>query len=132
MSIINDLIVLKRTLDKTKVGRLSSEGLRTYLKLSLELTKYNNEFEQKRRDLAQAAVAQKEYDIQNITPDQDREIFNIIAPILDEYLGTEVDVDTKILSWDDLYNGVLVIPENDSLSTEDKTTLTTYLCKEDL
>ena len=132
MSIINDLIVLKRTLDKTKVGRLSSEGLRTYLKLSLELTKYNNEFEQKRRDLAQAAVAQKEYDIQNITPDQDREIFNIIAPILDEYLGTEVDVDTKILTWDDLYNGVLSIPENDSLSTEDKTTLTTYLCKEDL
>lgn len=132
MSVINDLIVLKRTLDKTKVGRLSSEGLRTYLKLSLELTKYNNEFEQKRRDLAQAAVAQKEYDIQNITPDQDREIFNIIAPILDEYLGTEVDVDTKILTWDDLYNGVLSIPENDSLSTEDKTTLTTYLCKEDL
>lgn len=132
MSIINDLIVLKRTLDKTKVGRLSSEGLRTYLKLSLELTKYNNEFEQKRRDLAQAAVVQKEYDIQNITPDQDREIFNIIAPILDEYLGSEVDVDTKILTWDDLYNGVLSIPENDSLSTEDKTTLTTYLCKEDL
>lgn len=132
MSVINDLIVLKRTLDKTKVGRLSSEGLRTYLKLSLELTKYNNEFEQKRRDLAQAAVAQKEYDIQNITPDQDREIFNIIAPILDEYLGTEIDVDTKILTWDDLYNGVLSIPENDSLSTEDKTTLTTYLCKENL
>lgn len=132
MSVINDLIVLKRTLDKTKVGRLSSEGLRTYLKLSLELTKYNNEFEQKRRDLAQAAVVQKEYDIQNITPDQDREIFNIIAPILDEYLGTEVNVDTKILTWDDLYNGVLSIPENDSLSTEDKTTLTTYLCKEDL
>lgn len=132
MSVINDLIVLKKTLDKTKVGRLSSEGLRTYLKLSLELTKYNNEFEQKRRDLAQAAVAQKEYDIQNITPDQDREIFNIIAPILDEYLGTEVGVDTKILSWDDLYNGVLSIPENDSLSTEDKTTLTIYLCKEDL
>lgn len=132
MSVINDLIVLKRTLDKTKVGRLSSEGLRTYLKLSLELTKYNNEFEQKRRDLAQAAVVQKEYDIQNITPDQDREIFNIIAPILDEYLGTEVDVDTKILTWDDLYNGVLSIPENDSLSTEDKTTLTNYLCKEDL
>ncbi len=132
MSVINDLIVLKRTLDRTKVGRLSSEGLRTYLKLSLELTKYNNEFEQKRRDLAQAAVVQKEYDIQNITPDQDREIFNIIAPILDEYLGTEVDVDTKILTWDDLYSGVLSIPENDSLSTEDKTTLTTYLCKEDL
>lgn len=132
MSIINDLIVLSKVLSRTKVGRLSNEGLRTYLKLSLELTKYNNEFEQKRRDLAQAAVAQKEYDIQNITPDQDREIFNIIAPILDEYLGTEVGVDTKILTWDDLYNGVLSIPENDSLSTEDKTTLTTYLCKEDL
>ena len=132
MSVINDLIVLKRTLDRTKVGRLSSDGLRTYLKLSLELTKYNNEFEQKRRDLAQAAVAQKEFDIQNITPDQDREIFNIIAPILDEYLGTEVDVDTKILTWDDLYEGILSIPDNDSLSTEDKTTLTNYLCKEDL
>lgn len=132
MSLINDLIVLKSLLKRTKVGRMSNEGLRGYLKLSLELTKYNNEFEQKRRDLATEAVEQKGYDIQNITPEQDREVFNIIAPILDEYLGTEVPVETKVLSWNDLFDGVLNLPDNDSLTTEEKTTLTSYLCKEDL
>ena len=132
MSLINDLIVLKTLLKKTKVGRMSNESLRGYLKLSLELTKYNNEFEQKRRDLATEAVEQKGYDIQNITPEQDREVFNIIAPILDEYLGTEVPVETKVLSWDDLFDGVLNLPENDSLTTDEKTALTTYLCKEEL
>jgi hypothetical protein len=132
MSLINDLIVLKSLLKRTKVGRMSNEGLRGYLKLSLELTKYNNEFEQKRRDLATEAVEQKGYDIQNITPEQDREVFNIIAPILDEYLGTEVPVETKVLSWNDLFDGVLNLTDNDSLTTEEKTTLTSYLCKEDL
>jgi hypothetical protein len=132
MSLINDLIVLKSLLKRTKVGRMSNEGLRGYLKLSLELTKYNNEFEQKRRDLATEAVEQKGYDIQNITPEQDREVFNIIAPILDEYLGTEVPVETKVLSWNDLFDGVLNLADNDSLTTEEKTTLTSYLCKEDL
>ena len=132
MSLINDLIVLKSLLKRTKVGRMSNEGLRGYLKLSLELTKYNNEFEQKRRDFATEAVEQKGYDIQNITPEQDREVFNIIAPILDEYLGTEVPVETKVLSWNDLFDGVLNLTDNDSLTTEEKTTLTSYLCKEDL
>ena len=132
MSLINDLIVLKSLLKRTKVGRMSNEGLRGYLKLSLELTKYNNEFEQKRRDLATEAFEQKGYDLQNITPEQDREVFNIIAPILDEYLGTEVPVETKVLSWNDLFDGVLNLTDNDSLTTEEKTTLTSYLCKEDL
>lgn len=132
MSLINDLIVLKSILKQTKVGRMSNEGLRGYLKLSLELNKYNNEFETKRKELATEAVAQKGYDIQAITVEQDREIFNIIAPILDEYLGTEVPVETKVLTWDDLCNGILNLPENDGVSYDDKAKLTEYLCKEEL
>ena len=132
MCLINDLIVLKSILKQTKVGRMSNDGLRAYLKLSLELNKYNTEFEDKRKSLATEAVAQKGYDIQNITIEQDREIFNIIAPILDEYLGTEVPVETKILSWDDLCNGILNLPENDSVDYDNKAKLTEYLCKEEL
>ena len=82
--------------------------------------------------LAQETVAQKGYDINHITPEQDREIFNVIAPILDEYLGTEVDVNTKILPWEDLYSAVLCLPENNNLTIDEKTTLTTYLCSEEL
>ena len=132
MCLINDLIVLKSILKQTKVGRMSNDGLRAYLKLSLELNKYNTEFEDKRKSLATEAVTQKGYDIQNITIEQDREIFNIIAPILDEYLGTEVPVETKILSWDDLCNGILNLPENDSVDYDNKAKLTEYLCKEEL
>lgn len=132
MCLINDLIVLKSILKQTKVGRMSNDGLRAYLKLSLELNKYNSEFEDKRKKLATEAVEQKGYDLQNITIEQDREIFNIIAPILDEYLGTEVPVETKILTWDDLCNGILNLPENDSVSYDDKAKLTEYLCKEEL
>ncbi len=132
MCLINDLIVLKSILKQTKVGRMSNDGLRAYLKLSLELNKYNSEFEDKRKKLATEAVEQKGYDLQSITIEQDREIFNIIAPILDEYLGTEVPVETKILTWDDLCNGILNLPENDSVSYDDKAKLTEYLCKEEL
>lgn len=130
--LINDLIVLKNMLKDTKVGRMSNDGLRAYLKLSLELNKYSSEFETKRTDLAKEAVANKGYDIQSLTNEQDREIFNIIAPILDEYLSGEVDVKTKILSWDDLCNGILNMPENDKLTFEVKSRLTEYLCSEEL
>ena len=119
-------------LKDTKVGRMSSDGLRAYLKLSIELNKYSNEFESKRNDLIKEAVANKGYDVNTITQEQDREIWNIIAPILDEYLSGEVEVNTKVLTWNDLCDGILNMPENDKLTFEVKSKLTEYLCSEEL
>lgn len=129
---INDLVVLKRILRETKVGKMSNDGLRSYLKLSLVMNKYSTEFEDKRRTLVNDTIENKGYDINNITPEQDRDIFNVIAPILEEYLGTDVDVETKVLSWNDLCNGILNLDENAGISMEDKTRLTEMLCYEEL
>ena len=129
---INDLVVLKNVLKETKVGKMSNEGLRAYLKLSLVMNKYSTEFEEKRRTLVNDAIENKGYDIQNITAEQDRDIFNVIAPILEEYLGTDVDIETKVLSWNDLYDGILNLEENAGVSMEDKTRLTEMLCSEEL
>ena len=129
---INDLLVLKNVLKETKVGKMSNEGLRAYLKLSLVMNKYSTEFEEKRRTLINDAIENKGYDIQNITPEQDRDIFNVIAPILEEYLGTDVDIETKVLSWNDLCDGILNLEENANVSMEDKTRLTEMLCSEEL
>ena len=129
---INDLVVLKRILRETKVGKMSNDGLRSYLKLSLVMTKYSTEFEEKRRTLVNDTIENKGYDMNNITPEQDRDIFNVIAPILEEYLGTDVDVETKVLSWNDLCDGILNLDENAGISMEDKTRLTEMLCSEEL
>lgn len=129
---INDLIVLKNVLKETKVGKMSNEGLRAYLKLSLVMNKYSTEFEEKRRTLVNDAIENKGYDIQNITPEQDRDIFNVISPILEEYLGTDVDIETKVLSWNDLCDGILNLDNNTNVSMEDKTRLTELLCSEEL
>ena len=129
---INDLVVLKNVLKETKVGKMSNEGLRAYLKLSLVMNKYSTEFEEKRRTLVNDAIENKGYDIQNITPEQDRDIFNVIAPILEEYLGTDVDIETKVLSWNDLCDGILNLEDNANVSMEDKTRLTEILCSEEL
>ena len=129
---INDLIVLKNVLKETKVGKMSNDGLRAYLKLSLVMNKYSTEFEEKRRTLINDAIENKGYDIQNITPEQDRDIFNVIAPILEEYLGQDVDIETKVLSWNDLCDGILNLDENANVSMEDKTRLTELLCSEEL
>ena len=129
---INDLVILKNVLKETKVGKMSNDGLRSYLKLSLVMNKYSTEFEEKRRTLVNDAIENKGYDIQNITAEQDRDIFNVIAPILEEYLGTEVDIETKVLSWNDLYDGILNLEENAGVSMEDKTRLTEMLCSEEL
>ena len=130
--LINDLVVLKNMLKDTKVGRMSNDVLRAYLKLSMELNKYSNEFESKRNDLIKEAVTNKGYDVNTITQEQDREIWNIIAPILDEYLSGEVEVNTKVLTWNDLCDGILNMPENDKLTFDVKSKLTEYLCSEEL
>ena len=129
---INDLVVLKNVLKETKVGKMSNEGLRAYLKLSLVMNKYSTEFEEKRRTLINDAIENKGYDIQNITPEQDRDIFNVIAPILEEYLGQDVDIESKVLSWNDLCDGILNLDENANVTMEDKTRLTELLCSEEL
>lgn len=129
---INELVVLKNILKETKVGKMSNDGLRAYLKLSLVMNKYSTEFEEKRRTLINDAIENKGYDIQNITPEQDRDIFNVIAPILEEYLGTDVDIETKVLSWNDLCDGILNLDDNTGVSMEDKTRLTELLCSEEL
>ena len=89
------------------------------------------ESDQQLRTMA-ASARNKGYNIENITPEQDRDIFNIIAPILDEYLNTELDIETKVLSWDDLCNGILNLDENEKLSVDDKARITQYLCKDEL
>ena len=129
---INDLIVLKNVLKETKVGKMSNEGLSDYLKISLVIKKYSTEFEEKRITLVNDAIENKGYDIQNITPEQDRDIFNVISPILEEYLGTDVDIETKVLSWNDLCDGILNLDNNANVSMEDKTRLTELLCSEEL
>ena len=96
------------------------------------MNKYSTEFEEKRRTLINDAIENKGYDIQNITPEQDRDIFNVIAPILEEYLGQDVDIETKVLSWNDLCDGILNLDENANVSMEDKTRLTELLCSEEL
>ena len=132
MVTINELVVLKNAPKETKVGKMSNEGLRAYLKLSLVMNKYSTEFEEKRRTLINDAIENKGYDIQNITPEQDRDIFNVITPILEESFGTDVDIETKVLSWNDLCDGILNLEENANVSMEDKTRLTEMLCSEEL
>ena len=129
---INDIILLKRDLDSVKIGQLSNENLRKYLKLSVELNKYNTEFENKRTTLIDEAIAAKGFDINTITAEQDQEIGDIVVPILNEYLFTEVEINTKILSWNDLFDNILNLPENISLSTEVKSRLAELLCTENL
>ena len=130
--LINDLISLKKDLNSTKIGHMTNEGLRAYLKLSIELNKYEREFEEKKQELVKEALATKGYDVNTITKEQDQEIGAIVIPILNEYLATEVDVNTKILSWDDLYQGILDLSDNNSLTVDVKSRLTDMLCSDPL
>lgn len=129
---LNDLLLLRNALKTAKIGHLSSDGMKAYLKLSVVMNKYNKEFEEKRKDLIDETISTKGYDINTLTPEQDKEVSAIVIPILTEYIMQDVDVDTKCLSWDDLYNGILNLEENKELDFEAKTRFTEFLCIEEL
>lgn len=131
--VINDVIILKNVLKDTKIGKVSNEALRKYLKLSIALNKYNNEWEEKRKELYKETAGAKGLDLQTLTEEQNTEIFTVIAPVLNEYLGTEVtDLDTKIFSWDEICEAILNVSENSNLTVDQKSMLTQMLCYEEL
>lgn len=131
--VINDLIVLKNVLKDTKIGHVSNNTLRRYLKLSLAVNKYNSEWEEKRKNLYKEAAEAKGYDVMSVTEEQNNELFNVLSPILNEYLGTEVtDVNTKIFAWDELCDTVLNAENNAELTVDQKSYLTEMLCYEEL
>lgn len=131
--VINDVIILKNVLKDTKIGKVSNDALRKYLKLSIVLNKYNNEWEEKRKELYKETADAKGLDLQTLTEEQNNEIFTVIAPVLNEYLGTEVtDLDTKIFSWDEICEAILNVSENTNLTVDQKSMLTQMLCYEEL
>lgn len=131
--VINDVIILKSVLKDTKIGKVSNEALRKYLKISIALNKYNNEWEEKRKELYEETADAKGLDLQTLTEEQNTEIFTVIAPVLNEYLGTEVtDLDTKIFSWDEICEAILNVSENSNLTVDQKSMLTQMLCYEEL
>lgn len=130
---INDILFLRSDLKQVKIGHISSDGMKEYIKLSIQLNKYNKEFEEKRKDLIEETLAAKNYSIDNLTPEQDKEVSDIVIPILNDYiLNTDIDIVTNVLSWSDLYDGILNNEENSSLSLEVKTRLTERLCSEEI
>lgn len=131
--VINDVIILKNVLKDTKIGKVSNEALRKYLKLSIALNKYNNEWEEKKNELYKEIANAKGLNLQALTNEQNNEIFNIIAPVLNEYLGTEVtDLDTKIFSWNEICEAIMNVNENNNLTVDQKSMLTQMLCYEEL
>lgn len=131
--VINDVIILKNVLKDTKIGKVSNETLRKYLKLSIALNKYNNEWEEKKNELYKEIANAKGLNLQALTNEQNNEIFNIIAPVLNEYLGTEVtDLDTKIFSWNEICEAIMNVNENNNLTVDQKSMLTQMLCYEEL
>lgn len=127
-----ELISLGNALSKTKVGSLSNENLRKYLRLMIEYNKVNAEFDEKRRTLATETLKTKGFDAEKLTPEQEAEVVSIISPILDEYALADVDVPTKFLTWDELYDSILSNSENNSIDVNTKSMITSFLCSEDV
>lgn len=131
--LLSDLITLKNTLAKTKVGKLSSDTLRKYLKLSVQLNEYNTDWEEKRRAYFNETAKTLGYDLTSLTEEESIKVFNTAAPLLNEYLANNVpDIETKIFNWDELYTAILGLDENKDLTTDQKTLLTEKLCSEQL
>lgn len=144
--IINDLIGLKNVLKDIKLGKISNDVLRKYLRLSLELNKYNDEWENKRKNLYKETADTKGYDVNSMTDEQHNDVLGVIIPIFNEYLATPVSgIETKIFTWDELCNAILNVEQeisNESedgskttstkLTTEQQTFLIEMLCNEEL
>ena len=119
-------------LGNSKVGALSNEALRKYIRLIVDFNKCSAELEEKKRSLATEAIKQKNYNVETLTPEQESEIVSIISPLIDEYVLGDCDSPTKFLSWDELYNAILNNPENSGISINEKSMISNFLCSEEV
>lgn len=129
---VYELIALGNSLKDTKVGSLSNDALRKYIKLMVEFNRVFAELENKKRTLATEAMKQKNYKAETLTAEEEQDIVAIISPMIDEYVLQECEVPTKFMTWDELCNAILNNPENGNISINDKSMISNFLCSEEL
>lgn len=129
---VYELIELGNSLKDTKVGTLSNDNLRKYIKLMIEFNKYSGELDEKRRSLATETIKQKGYTAETLTPEQEQDIISVITPLIDEFILQDCEVPEKFLTWDELCNAILNNTENSNISVSRKSVISHYLCSEEL
>lgn len=129
---IYELIALGNSLKDTKVGNLGNESLRKYIRLIVEYNKCSAALEEKKHSFVGEVIKQKKYDINNLSQEEQRDIMMVINPLIDEYVMQDIDVPTKFLTWNELYDSILNYDENSKLSVNEKSMISNFLCSEEI
>lgn len=113
-----------------KVTGLSSAGIRDYFHLKEKIAKQIQSVQEELTNVRKETVKGMGYgEGAEIPEDKQAEIDKIVDDIAEKIGNEEVDIDTHILSEDDLFNGMLNISENASYTTQDKYIMMSILKK---
>jgi hypothetical protein len=127
-----DAYALNTAWKGTKVKGLSNEACKDYFHLKIKLTEVCDKLAKDTQDGSKLILAELGYkEGDKIPPEKLAEAQNKVNGALEKLYEEEVELNTHILSPDDLFNSLLNIDENKDLSTEDKSILVKYLMKDE-
>src|SRR5574344_916825 len=129
---VNDVLNLRDDLQQVKVKPMTNEQKRKYIGLMRSINRICGEFEEEKDVVIRECAKDRGIEIASMTKEQGDELMKAANPALFDCITKEVDIDTRIFKWDELYDSILGNPENSSVITKTKTNLAELLCSEDV
>jgi len=125
-----ELSEFNRIWKDAKVKGLGQEATRDYLYLKIKISEIIKDLEQTVSEGSKTVLCELGYkEGDSIPKDKVQEINSKVFDVISKLYDEEVQIDTHILSADDLYNCLLNIEENNSINTEGKAILMKCLAK---
>lgn len=126
-----ELINFNNSFSKVKVSGLSRETSMKYFKLKIAVSEEINKISEHEKIVKEETKPCDVEDENKLTNKQFIDWRSAFDNVLEEYYGEDIEkeIETKILSEDELYNHILSSELNQDMTTEEKSILVKYLLK---
>lgn len=128
---IGEIVKLHNALKDAKVSKLSKESTIAYLELKIRLSEEFEKVEEKEKKIFKETLPDGFKDGDKVAPEKAYEINVLRSQLISKYNSEEVkeDINPHILTSDELFDSIMNVELNDSISSEEKATITKYLKK---
>lgn len=127
----SEILIFNEVWISAKVKGLSNEATKDYLYLKIKVADFAKKISEEITNAKKTIISELGYkEGENIPQERFVEVNRKINDPINILLNEEIEINTHVLSSEDLFNCILNIDENKDLTTESKSLLLKYLVKE--
>ncbi|MCC8188382.1 MAG: hypothetical protein LIP08_13025 [Bacteroides sp.] len=128
---VKDIVRFNEVFKDVKVSGLNKEATVEYLNLKICISELVEKFAEREKKIFKEAIPEGYKEGDKLPPEKYQEFKSLIDGLMEKFHNEPIkeEIDTHVLSLDELFDSVLNIEENKNISSEGKALLMKYLKK---